>query len=145
MAQASVKLRVFVLNDLVLLTLSCTLFRMNSPHVRAITIEGPTELLHLLSSLRIDDLQVGLTVPAASPVDMLDAPMSKNKFKATLQILTLLFGTATASVKFANELETFLKDNPEVTITIRNALDGSLIGKFDKTSGRESFEQKLKL
>jgi hypothetical protein len=118
---------------------------MNSPHVRAITIEGPTEFLHLLSSLRIDDLQVGLTVPAASPVDMLDAPMSKNKFKATLQILTLLFGTATASVKFANELETFLKDNPEVTITIRNALDGSLIGKFDKTSGRESFEQKLKL
>ena len=120
---------------------------MNSPseaQLRSLSIEGPSEFIELLVKLDVPGLKSGIPLPSTSPVDLLDAPMNKKKFATTLQIITLLLGSATAAVKLADEVEKFLKDNPGQVITIRDAGDGKVLGKFDQTTPRGSIDDHLK-
>jgi len=111
---------------------------------RSLSIEAPAEFIELLGQLNVAGLKSGIPVPSSSPVDLLDAPMNKKKAASALQILTLLLSTSTAAVKLADEVEKFVKDNPGIVITIRDAASGSLLGKFDEASPRPSIDDHLK-
>ena len=113
--------------------------------VRGLSVEGPSDLIEMLSRLEIDGLKTGIAVPASSSVDILDAPMNRKKFAGTLQIITLLLGSATASVKLADALETFAKDNPGVILSIKDAVTGAIIGVVDENTPRGTLDSHVKL
>lgn len=112
---------------------------------RGLTVEAPAEFIEVIRQMKVEGLTAGLAMPANSSVDVLDAPMNKQALKTALQVITLLLGTATAAVKLGDAVETFIKHNPDAVITVRDAIDGSTIGKFDKSFSRSSIDEHLKI
>ena len=118
------------------------LVRMNS---RSLSIQAPKQFIESLIQMEIEGVRSGLPVPASSTVDLLDAPMNRKKLVGHLQVVTLLLSTATAGVKLAEEVGKFLKDNPGIVITIRDAITGTSVGKFDSNTPPEKLVELLKI
>ena len=98
---------------------------------QSLSIEAPEAFIEWLTAIEIEGMRSGVPVRSSSPVDLLDAPMNRKKLLGNLQIITLLFTTATGGVKFAEEVEKFLKDNPGIVIMVRDAVSGASFGKYD--------------
>jgi hypothetical protein len=122
--------------------------RMKNPSdggLRSFSLEAPADFIEHLSALNVEGLMTGIPVSATSSVDFADSPMSRRKIASAIQIITALLGTATAGVKLADEVETYLHNHPASVIVLRDAQHGGLIGRFDGTSSREEIDKHLKI
>jgi hypothetical protein len=111
----------------------------------AVQLEAPLELLTALSE-RVDSPEVVLGTPTGveHPAEALDAPFSAKKAATALALVTALFNTGTAGVKFADAVHEQLKDHQDVTVRVYDPQSGARIGELSSQSSREEIRRVMR-
>jgi hypothetical protein len=106
---------------------------------RAIAITAPPDVIReLLEELAGEEVSLSEPLPAESPADALDAPISGEELRQALEVVTLLFSTGTAGLVFAEKLRSVLRRGDSRSARLDDARTGRRLGTADASTDLES-------